>query len=555
MRQAPLLLAVLLGCLLGATATAAPPEPDCSNPKSAAGSMLAWLQPDTYDPTRAHTCLDLRPGENGERLAVQLKQVLEARGHFVPVATLPTSPDTTDAEGEHTVVPLPETFPQLVLERADDGRWLYARSTLDQLPALYAATFSPLSQWFQSNLPSMFFNHLFSLLLWQWTYAALLLVVAFAAGRLVQFVLKTQLRHLGEGAGLTLPDREYDRTRWPLVALTTALIVAWGIPDLQLSVGASHTVSTAAWLIVGLMIVVTASRLVNLVAAYAAARAAATETKLDDQVIPLVRQATQVIVFALGVLLVLQNWGVDVAGLIAGLGIGGLAFALAAKDTIANVFGSLNIFLDKPFQIGDWIIVGGVEGTVEEVGFRSTRVRTFYDSLVTIPNNVITNANVDNMGLRHRRRVKVTIGVTYDTPVDTLHAFVEGIRGILAAHPAVQRSYEVHFNNFGPSSLDILLYYHIEAPTWSEELQARGQNFMEIMRLAEALGVSFAFPSQSLYVESTPDKPLQPRPRPPVQELEQVAAAFGPGGSKGRPGGPEWSQSFTVGARTLRGDD
>lgn len=550
--QTPLLLAAALFGQL-TLAHAAPPEPDCTSPQSAASSLLAWLQPDAYDPTRARACLDLRAGESGERLAVQLKQVLDARGHDVPVATLPTDPATTDARGAHRVLPLPTTFPQLVLERSDDGRWLYARSTLEQLPALYAATFSPMSQWFQSYLPGVFFHRLLGLHLWQWTYAALLLALAFAAGRLVQFVLKAELRRVVERTRLTLPEQEYDHTRGPLVALTTALVVAWGLPDLQLSTGAASAASGIAWLVVGLTLVVTASRLVNLVAAYAAARAAATETKLDDQVIPLLRQATQVVVFALGALILLQNWGIDVAGLVAGLGIGGLAFALAAKDTIANVFGSLNIFLDKPFQIGDWIIVGGVEGTVEEVGFRSTRIRTFYNSLVTIPNNTITNAHVDNMGLRHRRRVKEMIGVTCDTPVDTLHAFVEGIRGILALHPAVERSYEVHFNQFGPSSLDILVYYHLNVTSWSEELEARGQTFMEIMRLAEALGVSFAFPSQSLYVEATPDRPLQPRPRPPLGELEQVAAAFGPGGAQARPGGPAWGQSFTVAARTSRG--
>ena len=232
-----------------------------------------------------------------------------------------------------------------------------------------------------------------------------------------------------------------------------------------------------------------------------------------------------------------------------------LAFALAAQDTVANLFGALNIFLDKPFQIGDWVKVGDVEGTIEEVGFRSFRVRTFYNSVVTVPNSTITNTNVDNLGVRHRRRCKLTLGLTYDTPPDTLQAFVEGVRAILAAHPNVEKTYDVHFYAFGASSLDILLNYHIIAESWTEELETRSANFLEFLRLAEALGVSFAFPSTSLYVESTPKEPMPAQDRPSVEDLQEIAAKFGPEGDASRPMGVPFTRSWSVQKLTARGGE
>jgi len=293
----------------------------------------------------------------------------------------------------------------------------------------------------------------------------------------------------------------------------------------------------------------TLSRFVNVGSAAARAWASGTDSKLDDQAIPLIRQAIQVVLLVIGGLYIADAAGIDVWQLAAGVGIGGLAFALAAQDTVANVFGSINIFVDRPFQIGDWVQIGKVEGVVEEVGFRSTRVRTFYNSLVTIPNSQITNANVDNLGVRPRRRIKMTLGLTYNTPVDKVQAYVEGIRAILAAHPYVQRTYEVQFYNLGASSLEILVYYHVVTPGWHEELNTRSQNLMEFMRLADQLGVQFAFPSTSVYVESTPESPLPKQIAPDLHELQAVVDGFAPGGAQARPAGPAFGHSWSVPGR------
>ncbi|HHO52084.1 MAG TPA: mechanosensitive ion channel family protein, partial [Deltaproteobacteria bacterium] len=517
--------------------------PDCSTPRAAADTLFQWLRTDVYDPGLAATCMELPAGQHGARLAVQLKQLLDARGIYFPTRQLPDTADYVDEDGEALVVPLPDELPEVTLVRGEDGLWRYSEDTGRAIPELYAKTFSVLSLWFQSNLPPVFYTRLLGLYLWQYLYALLLLAVAWAAGTVVRLLLRNQVRRLLDRARLPLNLETYRRTNHPIVGLVIFGVVLWGLPDLQLPLGLAAPLTRLAWIGLGLAGLVAAFRFISVGAEIARSWSALTESKLDDQAIPLLRQAAQLLLVVVGSLYLVDAMGFDVWKLAAGVGIGGLAFALAAQDTVANLFGSINIFLDRPFQIGDWVKIGSVEGVVEEVGFRSTRVRTFYNSLVTIPNSQITNANVDNLGLRPRRRIKFTLGLTYDTPPDKLEAFTEGVRAILAAHPLVQRSYEVHVYDLGSSAIEILVYYHVVTPDWHEELTARSQNILEFVRLAREMGVSFAFPSTSVYLESTPEHPLPPHDSPPLAQLREIFDSFGPGGDNARPLGPDYGRS------------
>ena len=193
---------------------------------------------------------------------------------------------------------------------------------------------------------------------------------------------------------------------------------------------------------------------------------------------------------------------VELRALLTGLGIGGLAFALAAKETLANFFGSVMIFVDRPFQIGDWIVVNGAEGIVEEVGFRSTRIRTFYNSVISVPNAVFTDAKIDNYGQREYRRTVCTLNLTYDTTPEQIQAFCEGIRAIIIANAHTRKDYyEVHMSGFGAHSLDVMVYFFFKVDSWTAELRERHNVYLEIMRLAGDLGVCFAFPTQTLHVD------------------------------------------------------
>jgi MscS family membrane protein len=239
----------------------------------------------------------------------------------------------------------------------------------------------------------------------------------------------------------------------------------------------------------------------DLLAGYLGRKAAATHTRFDDLLVPLVSKSIKAFVVCVGLLLCAETFNLPLTGLIGGLGIGGAALAIASKDAISNLFGSFTVLLDRPFEIGDWIVCDDVEGTVEQVGFRSTRVRTFYNSLISIPNSQFTTAVVDNMGRRHYRRIKTYLTVQYDTTPEQLEAFCEGIRELIRSHPYTRKDYfHVYFNRFGENSLDVLLYCFLACPDWSAELRERERLFLDIVRLAQRLDISFAFPTRTLHL-------------------------------------------------------
>jgi len=237
-------------------------------------------------------------------------------------------------------------------------------------------------------------------------------------------------------------------------------------------------------------------------------KASASDSRLDDQLVPIVRRTGKVFLILIGAVLVLQNLGYSVSSLLAGLGIGGAAVALASKDTVANLFGSIVIFLDRPFLVGDWIEMGGIEGTVEDVSLRTTRVRTFANSLITVPNAQFTTGSINNWSKMKKRRIKMSVGLTYDTTADQMQAAVEKIRTLLREDENILNDFFlVNFDTFGPSSLDIFIYCFTVTTNWGEYLEARQQLLLKIMRAMQEMGLSFAFPSQSVYVESLPGEP------------------------------------------------
>jgi MscS family membrane protein len=230
-----------------------------------------------------------------------------------------------------------------------------------------------------------------------------------------------------------------------------------------------------------------------------------TETKLDDQLVPIVRQSVKVFLYIVGVVFVLQNLGYSVMSLLAGFGLGGAALALASKDTVANVFGSIVIFFDKPFQIGDWIEMGSLEGTVEDVGLRTTRIRTFANSQVTIPNALFTTNTVNNWSKMKKRRIKMSVGVTYSSSPEKVDVLVCKIRQIIADDENMLHDfYLVNFDNFGPYSLDIFIYCFTRSTVWAEFLQAKQEFMFKIMHAVAELGLDFAFPTQTLHIGSIP---------------------------------------------------
>ena len=222
---------------------------------------------------------------------------------------------------------------------------------------------------------------------------------------------------------------------------------------------------------------------------------------LDSQLVMLATRSAGVLIAAGCITQGADDLGFPAYSVIAGLGIGGLAVALAARDTVANFIGSMLIILEKPFRVGHLIRVSGTEGTVENVGFRSTRIRTPDNSVVSIPSSVVVNTTVENLTLRPLRRQRFLVQVSYDTPRNRLQQFIDGIRALLGDHPQVNDdNSQVRLNAFGDSSLDILVMFHLSVETYAAELEAREEILLRIMDQATDLAIAFAFPTRTIHL-------------------------------------------------------
>ncbi|MDX2111502.1 MAG: mechanosensitive ion channel family protein [Verrucomicrobiota bacterium] len=218
---------------------------------------------------------------------------------------------------------------------------------------------------------------------------------------------------------------------------------------------------------------------------------------------PLIKKAVNVFVILVAAIMVIDNLGYSVSGIIATLGLGGAAFALAAKDTIANMYGAFAIATDRPFKVGDWIQVGDrVDGEVEEIGVRSTRVRTWPKALIIIPNNVLCNEYIVNWSRMPHRRIRQTLGVTYDTSPDQMRALLAEIRALIKNHPGIaEDGQHVRFVSFGSSSLDILVNYFTKTTVYAEHVAIQEGINLQMMEIVAKHGLSFAFPTQTVHFD------------------------------------------------------
>ncbi len=344
----------------------------------------------------------------------------------------------------------------------------------------------------------------------RWAVAAAVLFIAVVAHRYVIRLLHHLTQSLAKRTQTTLDDTLLEAAEKPL---------GWFI--LLLGIWASVMVINPPSDVLPIMTIVERLgriisivligwfiwRLVDGISVYAMSQAEKTESPLDDQLVPFITKTLKLFLVVTGVLVVAQNMGYSISGLVASLGIGGIAIAMAAKDTIANLFGSVMLLIDRPFTVGDWIKTSEFEGVVEEIGFRSTRIRTFAKTLVNVPNSILANMVIDNIDARSKRRIKMRIGITYATSTEKMQQAIAGIEKILREHEGVDQDYSlVKFDEFEESALSIFLYYFSRSKVWDEYLQVRQEVNLQIMALLESLGLEFAFPSRSLYIEGAKDE-------------------------------------------------
>jgi len=421
-------------------------------------------------------CLDTRlidgvaSGQSTRDSAIYLKEVID-RAIKINLNYIPDS-------REETTWTLKDTEIKIVLIQDGDraGEFLFSQSTVarareffdkvDDLPYVKGSGMGAgfRQPWLERSVPAWTRENLFGIAYWQWIGLSISILFGFVIRLIIKglgAILYRLPRHTTTDWDDTLVESEINP-----ISLLASSAFWWaslyilrfeGMPLKVLTVLVQITLTVSViWVFYALA---------DTVSKYLKSLAERTSNTLDDQIVKLISRTMKAFVIIMGAMIGLENLGIEVYQLLAGLGIGGLAIALAAKDSLSNFFASITIMIDRPFQVGHWIKVGDADGTVEDVGFRSTKIRTFYNSLVSIPNSEIANTGVDNMGLRQYRRVKTFLGVTYDTPSEKIEAFLEGIKKIIQANPHTRKDYfHVVFNDHGPSSLDIMVYFFLSVP-------------------------------------------------------------------------------------------
>jgi MscS family membrane protein len=325
--------------------------------------------------------------------------------------------------------------------------------------------------------------------------------------KLALYVFEKKLVHIANTTKTDIDNLLLDALKNPIgyLIIICGVFIAIGTLSLPENVGTIRIgkfIDSIFLLALAFVMLLLLLNIIDVIGYYIQRMTTRTETKLDEQLAPMLIKSLKIVVVTLTVLSVMESLGWNVTSLIAGLGIGGLAFALAAKETVSNIFGSVTILSDRSFQIGDWIQVGDVEGTVEDVGLRTTQIRRFDQALVTLPNSNFIQSGVINFTRMKKRRIRFYLGVTYGTSREQMLEVVEGIKKIIEDDPLFDHTfYMVHFTDFGASSLDIFVYCFTKTTVWNEFLAVRESLNLKIMHLLEELGVEVAFPSQTIYLE------------------------------------------------------
>jgi MscS family membrane protein len=510
-------------------------EYSLASPRHTVWTHLSYLQNNEYrnESIAAKTLSFVGSESQKAKLSVYLKEILDFNDLFIIQDHLPDNPSYIDTITNKAIFTPFEKFPVIYLIK-EGNKWLYSPETVDQIIALHQDIESSWQTKLMRSIPNIGHKKLiFGLELWQLFGLLVLILLSIVFKKIFTWIVSRFISHYVVRFGREEIAQQFIvPVAKPISLILIALCVINILPAFNIPIQINHYLLLGTKVFASIAVVMVFYKLVDLVNYFLARFAEKTESTLDDQLVPLVNKSLKIFIAIAGSLIVLQNFNVNVTALLAGLSIGGLAFALAAQDTIKNLFGSIMIFIDRPFQIGDWVVSTDFEGVIEEVGFRSTRVRTFANSLVSIPNGKLADQTIDNMGRRVFRRYNTSLGLTYDTPVELIETYVKGLKEIVKLHPHTRKDYyEIHFHSYGDFSLNILVYIFFEAPDWSEELVARHEFNLETKKLAEALGINFAFPTQTIQIEQFPgQESLSPdyklKPQDQEEELKKYLAGF-----------------------------
>jgi MscS family membrane protein len=337
---------------------------------------------------------------------------------------------------------------------------------------------------------------------------ALILVGAILLRRFLTTIIFNRLKRLAAKTETTLDDKLFPALEGPVATFVMVTGIFASVKVLKLSETADRTIGYGSTVAFSLVV------FWGLLRAFGAVLDHMHEVARDKQMgvaafMPWIKKTLVAIFVVIGVLITVQSLGFNVSTILSGLGIGGLAFALAAQDTIANLFGSIVVAIDQPFKVGETVKIGANTGTVEDIGLRSTKIRLIDKSLVIIPNKLVSSEAIINLSRFTQRRVEQVIGLTYDTTPDQMTAIVEDVKRIILAETVVDaESVMVFFRDFSASSLDLWIVYATKGPDFQEGFVLKQRVNLAIMRAVAARGLSFAFPTSVMHLDGPVAKQL-----------------------------------------------
>jgi len=483
-----------------------------ANPREAVHSFRqAW---EDNDLRRAAELLDLRawPAEEQEGMGAELSRrlgLLLMRAHPGPFLGLSNDPDGTpeldlpidEERALHATLSGVTIDLRLTRHRLADGRalWLFGGKSLADLDALYEQIGFG---WLGDVLPTWLFSAvLLEMMAWQWVGLLLGMILALALSWLLGRLACGALGAVARWTRWAWDDELLPRFRGPIGLAVFALCLRLMGEVLRLAEAPEAVLARTARFLALLALGWLGMRILDGMAASLLKVFRARQDELGLAMIPVGRRVLKPVLGGVVLIVALQNVGLDVSGLLAGLGIGGLALALAGKTTVENLFGSLTIAFDRPFKVGDYVQVGDLAGTVEDVGLRSTRLRTVERTLITIPNGQLADSRVQNFSARDRIRLAFTLGLRYETSLDQVRHLVDACKRYLLSHPRVWPGFHrVRFVGYGSSSLDMEVFVYLATADFQEFTGLREEILLELGRLLEEAGVQLAFGSTTVYM-------------------------------------------------------
>ncbi len=351
-----------------------------------------------------------------------------------------------------------------------------------------------IAQYFPSFMQEEFLGNSLA----HWVIACAGILLSIIAAKLIYWIISNVVKKLTAKTKTNLDDLLIEKLEGP-VAFAIGLFGIWiSIDILHFGEGLEKFLQVIFYIATLVNIAWSSTRLIDaLIDEYIVPLTEKSSSDLDDQVLPIVRKALKITVWIVAIIIGLSNAGYDVGALITGLGIGGLAFALAAQDSMKNLFGGITIFTDKPFKLKDRIIVAGTDGVVEDIGIRSTRLRTLMGRKVTIPNSIFSNTSIENVTSEPLFKVVTNLGLTYDMGYEKMNQAIATLAEIAEKNDGVEKNYFINFNKFLESSLNIEFSYFIKKDKEPHIVQTEMN--MEILRQFEEKGLNFAYPTRTVY--------------------------------------------------------